>query len=683
MKLKILTTLCVVTLALGMTACGKKASSPTPESARVTETPTKPPKPTATKVPPEPTNTVEPTATQEPTAEPTSRFDEGPCPFNVPAGAPVKCGFVAVPQDHRNPDGPNIRLAVVIIEDHSDAHQPDPVVLLSGGPGEKTVENAPAIAPLLDPIHPNRDIILFDQRGAGLSEPALECPEFLKAQFDLLDEADQDVSAEVIFDSLITCRDRLVSEGHNLSVYNTVQNAADVDAIRVALGYDQINLYGGSYGSLLAQAVMRDHPAAIRSVVINSVLPLEKSFFVEASVTTANAVMHLLDACAEDEGCSSAYPDLQDVLFEVVDRLNTEPAPVTLTNPLDGESYDALLTGDSVLGNLVTFLYLTQMIPVLPQAIANVYEGNYELMTQLSSTRLALLDLTSRGMMFSVLCTDDLIGRQSEDLLNILAELPEQMVGDTDLEVAIEYGAFAVCENWPVEEADPSVKEPLVSDIRTLVLAGEFDPVTPPEYGQLVASYLSNSTFFEFPGVGHDVLSNACARAMGGAFIDDPTQPPDATCLAEMTGVAFDLPLEPTELVLEPFVSEVRGFGGLVPVGWEELAPANLRRGHTALDPTYFVLEATFGTAASLLAEIVAQLQVDENLEPVRTEEAGSFTWDFYAFDYRGNPADLALAEEGEKAFFVFMISAADEHDLLYDELFIPAVEAMAPLDQM
>jgi hypothetical protein len=391
--------------------------------------------------------------------------------------------------------------------------------------------------------------------------------------------------------------------------------------------------------------------------------------------------MHLLDACGEDEACSTAYPDLENVLFEVVDQLNAEPVPVALTNPLDGESYDALLTGDAVLGNLVTFLYLTQMIPVLPQAIANVYTGDYELMTQLSSTRLALLDLTSRGMMFSVLCTDDLIGRKPEDLLDILADLPKQMVGDADLEVVIEYGAFSVCENWPAEEADPSVKEPLISDIPTLVLAGEFDPVTPPQYGQLVASYLGNSTFYVFPSVGHDVLTDECARAITGAFIDDPTKPPDATCLAEMAGLAFDLPGEPIELVLEPFVSEVRGFRGLVPVGWEELAPANLRRGHTALDPTYFVLEATFGKGDTLLALIAGQLQLDEDLEPVSTEEVGSFAWDFYAFDYRGNPADLAIAEGAGRAYFVFLISKTDEHDMMYDELFIPAVEAMAPLD--
>jgi len=345
------------------------------------------------------------------------------------------------------------------------------------------------------------------------------------------------------------------------------------------------------------------------------------------------------------------------VLFEVIDQLNTEPVPITVTNPLDGQSYHAWLTGDAVLGNLVTFLYITQIIPVLPQATSDVYNGDYELMTQLSSTRLALFDLTSRGMTFSVLCTDDLIGRTPEDLLNVRAALPRQLVGSADPEVVSEYGIFGICENWPVEEADPWVKEPLVSDIPTLVLEGELDPVTPPEYGQLVAENLSKGYFFEFPGVGHDVLASECARSIAGAFV------------------------EPAEVVLEPFTDEERGFSGLVPAGWQELAPANLVRGNTALDPTYFVLEATPGTAAELFANLAGQLGLDPGLEPVARAEVGNFRWDFYTFERRGNPADLALAEDGEKAYFVFLISAPDEHDALYEQLFLPAVEAMASLE--
>jgi pimeloyl-ACP methyl ester carboxylesterase len=649
-----------------ISACGGGATS-TPE-------PTRAPEATAT--------TEKPAATSEPAQEPVATFEEGPCPFQVPEGAPVQCGFVVVPEDHKDPGGPTIKLAVAVIKDQSEEHQPDPVILLAGGPGEKVMASALGLAQALAPIHPNRDLIVFDQRGVGLSEPALECPEFLQALLDNLDEPDPDVSSQTLFDAVMECRDRLVSEGHDLSVYNTTQNAADVHALVAALGYDEVNIYGGSYGSLLAQAVVRDYPEGIRSVAMNSVWPLETSFFVEGSATTANAIMDLAEACAADEGCNSAYPNLQDVLFEVIDQLNEEPVPITVTNPLDGQSYDAVLTGDGVLGNLITFLYFTRIIPVLPQAVYDVYNDDYEMMTQLSSTRLALLDLMSRGMTFSVVCTEDLIGKTPEDLLNVRAALPRQLVGSADPELVIEYGTFGICENWPVEQADLSIKEPLVSDIPTLILEGEFDPVTPSEYGQLVAENLSNSYFFEFPGVGHDVLANECARSISGAFIDDPTQAPQAACFAEMAGVAFDLPGEAPEVELEPFIDEQRGFSGVVPVGWEELAPANLARQATALDPTYFVLEATPGAAADLFANLAGQLRLDPVPEPLASAEVGNFTWDFYRFERPGgNVGDLALAEDGEKAYFVYLVSTPDEHDGLYAQLFLPAVEAMAPLE--
>jgi hypothetical protein len=280
--------------------------------------------------------------------------------------------------------------------------------------------------------------------------------------------------------------------------------------------------------------------------------------------------------------------------------------------------------------------------------------------------------------MLSVLCTDDLIGWTPDDLLDIRAASPQQLVGSASPEAVVEYGIFGMCKNWPVEEAAPSVKEPLVSDIPTLVLEGEFDPVTPPEYGQLVASHLTNSYFFEFAGVGHDVLSNECARTIAGAFVEDPTQAPEAACLAEMAGVVFDLPSGPAVVVLEPFTDTERGFEGLVPAGWQELQPANLARGRSALDPAYFVLEATPGTAAELFALLAWQLALDPGMEPVQRAEIGSFTWDLYAFESQGNPVDLGLAEDGEKAYFVLLVSPADEHEVLYEQLFLPAVEAMA-----
>jgi pimeloyl-ACP methyl ester carboxylesterase len=611
-------------------------------------------------------------------------FEEGPCPFQVPSGASreLQCGFVTVPEDHGNPAGPRIRLAVVVIRNPSSTRPPDPVLLLAGGPGEKVVASALPLAVGFASLYGERDFIVFDQRGAGLSEPALDCPEFAQMRFETLEEPDPEAVLKAAFNSLMACRDRLVQQGINLSAYNTAQNAADVNAIRIALGYEEINLFGGSYGTLLAQAVMRDHPQGIRSVAMASVLPLEKSFIIDTSTVSSMAILRLADACAADKDCSAAYPSLKEVLFETIERLNANPVPVILTNPLDGKDHQALLTGDAVIGNLTLLLYQTEVIPAMPRATYDVYNGNYSLMTQLLSRNLAFYDASSLGMQYSVLCADDLIGRTQQEYLANRASVPSQLRGRISPEVATKYGALGICRNWQVKQADPSVKLPLVSDVPTLVLTGEFDPVTPPEYGQLVASKLRNGYYFNLSGAGHNVIAaSECARQVAGAFFNDPTHVPEAACIASMPGVVFDLPARTTELALKPYSEPRSGFSGLIPEGWKEPSPATWMRGNSALDPAVFIQDAQPGTAAALFDSLMAQLKLDPRPKPINRAQAGNFTWDFYTFDRRGNPVDLALAEDGKKAYFVLLMSPRDEHDALYQQMFMPAVTAMASLE--
>jgi len=478
-------------------------------------------------------------ATEETVEEPVSSFEpsfeNAPCPFDIPTGADIECGYVVVPEDHNNPGGATIRLAIVIVKDQSEDHQPDPAILLSGGPGEKTVENAQGLINLFPHAHPNRDLIVFDQRGVGLSEPSLECPHWVDAQYDILDETDPLLAAETIFNALMECRDALVNEGHNLSAYNTTQSASDVNAIRLALGYDKVNLIGGSYGSFLAQEVARQYPEIIRSMVVFSVWPLQVNFFVESPLVTSNAVLDMLAACQADPDCSQAYPNLDDTLFETIEKLNEEPELISVTHVLTGEEYDVLLSGDRVFSTLVGLLYQTELIPMLPQAIYDVSNGDYDLIAQLLGVHLSLYGALSRGMEFSVICAEDMIGVDVGDLLENLDELPEALKGEDDTDLLMQYGIFAICEQWPVEMADTSFKDALVSNIPTLLLEGEFDPVTPTEFAQLLADNLSDSHLFEFPGIGHNIaVATDCSRQMIGGFFEDPSQAPSASCISEI-----------------------------------------------------------------------------------------------------------------------------------------------------
>lgn len=661
----------LVLLLIGLVAMGCQSEEAAPTAVPPTRTTI------ATAVPPSTPKieaTKAPTATAVASPEPfVPIFAEAPCFFDVPAdvveGEDVICGFVTVPEDHNQTDGPTIKIAVAIAKDHSEDHQPDPVFILAGGPGQKLLKDALLVAPILEPVHPDRDLVLFDQRGVGFSEPALECPEFPAAILINLPLTDRTERAENIFNSIMACRDRLVAEGHNLAAYNTWQNAADVEMIRTALGYEEINLYGGSYGSLLAQAVMRDHPDALRSVIIDSVYPLEVSFFVDVSTVSSAAIMHLMEACAADEACNAAFPNLAETLFTVIDELNAEPVSVTLTHPSSGETYEAFLTGEDVVGNLRTFLYETLAIPMLPQTIADVAEGDYALMTRLSSAKLASLDTLTNGMEFSVLCTEDLIGRTPQDFLDNLASLPPQLAGPGAPEEFLAYGIFAVCRAWPVTEMDEWVKEPVVSNIPTLILSGEFDPVTPSEYADLAAAHLSQSYVYEFPGVGHSPIGgSACVRQMVGEFVQDPSLAPDDSCIAEL-GIDFAVPADYDVSNREPVFIEEYGVSSVVPAGWSEIEPGVF--GSPDLSQLLYIIVVE--------AELESFMAENGLIGPVDELEVNGRVWQMYEFqppDPHTIGLDLLTPRDGGGHYDIAIITPEDQLEDLKADVLLPALEA-------
>jgi hypothetical protein len=235
------------------------------------------------------------------------------------------------------------------------------------------------------------------------------------------------------------------------------------------------------------------------------------------------------------------------------------------------------------------------------------------------------------------------------------------------------------CPVWGVAHLGRELDQSLQADIPTLLLSGEFDPTVPPRLAQIAAKGLSHAYLHTFPGASHGVFAGSdCARSMAVAFLDDPSQAPDAACLQAMPKLTFRVP--DTTLALEPFVDEARGFRGLVPAGWQALAPANLVRANSATDPTYFVLAAEAGTAGEMYARLAGQLGLDPAAQPVDQTKLGGLAWSFYRMEKNGYPIDLALAEDESQAYFVFLVSPVDEHQTLYDQLFLPAVEAMAPL---
>lgn len=487
------------------------------------------------------TGTPRPASTATPAVAFTPRFSPGACPFKVGAGQTegrsVICGTVDVPEEHARPGGPVLTLAVARFPATGANPQPEPLVWLDGGPGGPSLSGTgEELSTLVSRLFTqNRDLILFDQRGTGYSRPALNCTENIDLKYRALAQrrTPEQIAADDVA-AITACRGRLRAQGVNLSAFTSAENAADVNDIRLALGYRQINLYGVSYGTRLALTVMRDFPSILRSVVLDSTVPLQSNLYIEVAANAQRSFDTLFDGCAADRACASAYPDLRKVFAEQANRLNADPVTITVTHPRSGRRYDFLLTGDQFVAGLFQALYRADLIPVLPKVIFGVRDGNYEPFANAIRDNLFYDDL-SHGMYYSVQCGEEL-AFASLDQVNAAASRVQPEIGRAISGTADNASLFTVCSLWDARRAAPVENVAVSSSVPTLVLAGQYDPITPPAWGRLAAATLDRATFLEFPGVGHGAMVSAlCPLEVAAGFLNQPDASPDATCISRMT----------------------------------------------------------------------------------------------------------------------------------------------------
>ncbi len=462
------------------------------------------------------------------------RFEKADCQFEIPTGRTVECGYLVVPEDRSKPDGPTIQLAVGIVKALNTHPASDPVLYLDGGPGGYTLETLQYSFDVFKPFATKRDLIVFDQRGVGDSLPALDCPEDTKVSYDTISDNLTVAESSALHDkALQNCHDRLVKKGINLSAYNTAENAADVHDLRVALnkeyGYSQWNLFGISYGTRLALTEMRDFPDGVRSVILDSTVPLQVDLFARIPANADRAFKVFFDGCKKDSACNKAYPNLESVFYKLADTLAAKPATVSTLNPLTFKSYDVLINGDVLIDTLFQSLYSSELIPYLPAVIYNAHKGNYATLADLVMNDMINNEFFSAGMYYSVQCAEEVSFETPQTLINADKNFPKQRD-------VLDMGDFAtVCKMWNVHAAPAVENQAVTSDLPTLVLSGEYDPITPPTYGQEAAKTLKNSTWLLFPGLGHGVsISDRCPLNISLAFIDAPDRKPDGSCIDTM-----------------------------------------------------------------------------------------------------------------------------------------------------
>jgi len=437
----------------------------------------------------------------------------------------ISRGTFAVFEDRDAQKGRMIHLEVVILHATGPDRKPDPIVPLAGGPGTNAA--ASGRVPGASWIPKERDIVLVSQRGTG-GDNNLYCK--LGAGDDNL---------QVYIDPLFTpdnfrpCLEEL-KDKFDLTKYSTCHAADDLNELRLALGYDKINLTGVSYGTRAALVYMRRHPETVRTAILNGVAPTTWENPLHHAPSAQEAIELLFAECANDPDCQAAFPNLEEEFWIVIDRLEHEPADVTVTHPVTEERVTVKLHREAFSESVRMMMYGWGTNRILPSLIHQAFEEDYEQFARYGiEVNRAILKTLSLGMLLCVTCAEDLERITEEEIVEFTSRT---YMGDGRVR-----RQKAVCDFWPKSDLPPNYGHPVSSDVPVLLLSGTLDPVTRPKFAEEAARHLPNSLHVIAPGahgVGGKCIESIKQQFLEAGSIDDL----DISCIDSMELVRFRIP---------------------------------------------------------------------------------------------------------------------------------------------
>ena len=440
-----------------------------------------------------------------------------PCTLSSPFGIDgieAQCGTYSVAENPAEPDGRQVELALAWIPADQDAEvAPDPVFLLAGGPGQAAKMVYPAAAAAFKDVLDNRHVILLDQRGTGDSNP-------LACDFD----EDVEPTGEAAVRATEQCRDEL-SKKADLRFYTTTDAVRDLETVRKALGVDQVNLVGVSYGTRVAQQYAMRHPDHTRTIVLDSVAPNELILGNDFATNLEQALDRQFAQCAKAEACTRQVGDPRAQLDALMATLRADPPLVRYRDPATGEMREERLEPEMVAGLFRMYAYMPMAAALLPLQIHEAAQGRYDNLAALAHMLSENIEgQMAMGMQLSVICAEDAHGLKDDPAAEGTL-LGNQLTGFLAKQ----------CEVWPKGDMPADFHQPLSTEVPALVLEGELDPVTPPRYGEQVVQTLPNGRLLVLRGQGHNVFGVGCMPELMAQFIATAdAKSLDAKCLDDL-----------------------------------------------------------------------------------------------------------------------------------------------------
>ena len=430
-------------------------------------------------------------------------------------GITARCGTMLRPENPDDDGSPEIEIAVAVVPALDLKPEADPFVPLAGGPGASAIEFYAAYSGAFEHVRRHRDILLVDQRGTG-SSSRMDC----EVDVDIIEGA---YSEERVVDVTRDCLDALP---HDPRFFTTSVAVTDLEAVREALGYGPLNLYGVSYGSRVAQHFAKRFPAATRSIVLDGVVAPQVVLGPEIATEAQSALDAIFARCAADEACDARFPDLPQKFRQIRARLEEQPVTVDIPNPVTGDPETTEFGAAELAGAIRLLAYNATSIAIVPLLVDAAAGGNFgPLAAQFQMIAAQMSDALALGMHNSVMCSED-APFYDFDAVDYEA-LEASYIGVVQLD-AID----AMCSVWPSGPVDDDFRAPLDTAIPVLLLSGDADPITPPRYASLAMVDLERARHLIGVQQGHGQAAVGCTPRLIGEFVAsaDPLGL-DASCL--------------------------------------------------------------------------------------------------------------------------------------------------------
>ena len=423
----------------------------------------------------------------------------------------AECLALDVPLDYADPGGRQISIHAAVVRASGSAPEADPIWVFAGGPGEAAAEYGALVRSVFSRVHKSRDIVLVDQRGTGKSN-GLRCDVEPGRIVETLEEW-----TDIVRD----CREAAGIDVRHFTMENVIR---DMEAVRARLGYERLNVWGGSWGTRTTALYLKRHPDRVRSIIVDGTAPPDLSLF-ETAPTSADRALRLLIAdCAADAACAETYPNFEAQVAAYLAKADAGTLRYIGNDPVTGDAVDLPITFVAAVESIRSVMYSADATVMLPFMINEADKGNLAPLAALMAGSATLSSGMYVGATLSIICGEE-IPRVNEARLQAAAA--ESFARDS-------YYTYwkASCDGWQALPPAADAHDPIASEVPALILSGDLDPVTPPSMGEHWVNTFPNGRHIVTPGNGHITSRTACMPRLLAEFVNDlDVGALDATCL--------------------------------------------------------------------------------------------------------------------------------------------------------